>query len=149
MKICHCKVGAFFGGTRYNSATQKLVKIPFIDIIVLNILQLLKLKFCQINKRGVQRRSGGDFRKLISRGTFIKHQRVNHRNQKDRHKKVHLRMVSIPYDFFPVKRVISWSSFLRRYWFKGRETDVNLFAIHYLVIVLVSKMIFSKFVHPH
>ena len=37
---------------QYNSGTQKLVKIPFIDGMRLNILQLLKLKFSQINKRG-------------------------------------------------------------------------------------------------
>ena len=52
----------------YNSDTQKLVKISFIDSILLTILLLLKLKLSQINKRVVQIRSGGNFRKLISGG---------------------------------------------------------------------------------
>ena len=37
---------------QYNSGTQKLVKTPFNGSILLNILQLLKLKFSKIDKRG-------------------------------------------------------------------------------------------------
>jgi len=52
------------------------VKIPFIDSILLNILELLKQKFSQIDKRGVQIRSGPKINKWG--GTFIKHQRVSY-----------------------------------------------------------------------
>ena len=55
---------------QYNSGTLRLVTKPLIDSILLNILQLLKQKFCQINKRGVQIRSGGweKFPKINKRG---------------------------------------------------------------------------------
>ena len=43
---------------QYNSVTHKLVKIPVIDSIIWNPLQLLKLKFSQIDKRGDQIKSG-------------------------------------------------------------------------------------------
>ena len=36
----------------YTSRTQKVVEIPLIDSIYLNMLQVLKLKFAKINKRG-------------------------------------------------------------------------------------------------
>ena len=36
----------------YTSGTQKVVKIPLIDRNYLNILQVLKLKFPKIDKRG-------------------------------------------------------------------------------------------------
>ena len=42
---------------QYNSGAQKLVIIPIIDSLVLSILQFLKLKSSQINKREVQIRS--------------------------------------------------------------------------------------------
>ena len=44
---------------QYNSDTLKLVKTPLIDSILFIILQFLKQKFSQINKRGIQIRSGG------------------------------------------------------------------------------------------
>ena len=49
---------------------EKGVKIPLIDSIYLNILQVLKLKFAKIDKRRVQIISGGwkNFQKLISGG---------------------------------------------------------------------------------
>ena len=43
----------------YTSSTQKVVEIPLIDRIYLDILQVLKLKFVKIDKRGVQKRSKG------------------------------------------------------------------------------------------
>ena len=43
----------------YTSRTQKVVEIPLIDSIYLNMLQVLKLKFVKIDKRGVQKRSKG------------------------------------------------------------------------------------------
>ena len=36
----------------YTSGTQKVVQIPLIDSIYLDILQVLKLKFAKIYKRG-------------------------------------------------------------------------------------------------
>ena len=63
----------------YPFCTQKVIKIPLIDSIYLNILQALKLNFAKINKLRVQIRSGDGggniFHKSISGGTFIKHQR--------------------------------------------------------------------------
>ena len=55
---------------QYNSGIQKLVKIPFIDSILLNVLQLLKQRFSKIDKRGVQIRSEGweKFSKIYKRG---------------------------------------------------------------------------------
>ena len=52
------------------SRTQKLVRIPLLDSILLNILEVLKLKFSKIDKRGVLIRSEGweIFQKFISRG---------------------------------------------------------------------------------
>ena len=44
---------------KYTSRTQKVVEIPLIDSIYSNILQVLKLKFVKIDKRGVQKRSKG------------------------------------------------------------------------------------------
>ena len=38
----------------YTSRTQNVVKMPLNDSICLNILQVLKLIFAKINKRGVQ-----------------------------------------------------------------------------------------------
>ena len=54
----------------YTSGTQKVVKIPLIDSIYLNILQMLELKFAKIDKRGVQIRSEGleKFPKINKRG---------------------------------------------------------------------------------
>ena len=53
---------------QYNSGTQKLVKTPFIDSILLNILQFLKLISSKIDKQGVGgpnkvRGGGKNFRK--------------------------------------------------------------------------------------
>ena len=62
-----------------NSGTQILVKTTFIDNILLNILQLLKLKVSQINKRGGPNkvRGMGKVSEINKRGgTFIKHQKV-------------------------------------------------------------------------
>ena len=62
---------------QYNSGTQKLVKIPFIGSMILNVLQLKKQKFSRIDKQRVQIMSGGNFRKAISAGrAFIRNQRV-------------------------------------------------------------------------
>ena len=37
---------------KVTESTQKVVKIPLIDSVYLNILQVLELKFDKINKRG-------------------------------------------------------------------------------------------------
>ena len=53
---------------QYSSDSQKLVNIPFIDSNLLSILQLLELKFSEIDKRGCSKKIRGvgkSFRKLI------------------------------------------------------------------------------------